>query len=73
MLSNCESFELFCPENLKQTNLYLSLKHKVGALFLLKSLTILSHCCAYFKRHVGAQHYQRKQALRQHFSSQLSQ
>lgn len=67
MLSNCERFELFCPENLKQTNLYLSLKHKVGALFF------LSHRCAYFKRHVGAQHYQRKQALRQHFSSQLSQ
>lgn len=37
MLSNCERFELFCPENLKQTNLYLSLKHKVEALFLLKS------------------------------------
>lgn len=73
MLSNCERFELFCPENLKQTNLYLSLKHKVRDLSKNKAPTILSHCCAYFKRHLGAQHYQRKQALRQHFSSQVSQ
>lgn len=64
MLSNCERFELFCPENLK---------HKVRDLSKNKAPTILSNCCAYFKRHLGAQHYQRKQALRQHFSSQLSQ